>query len=352
MNRIEQLFAYGREHDCSDLHLTFGMEPVVRCNGRLVTLSGYGRLDDAALQEMAEEISAQDDRLFKDKEKGGDVDLCYETADGTRNRVNIYRQQKHTAIAVRLLNSHVPSLEELHMPPVLEGLTRLNQGLVLVTGPTGSGKSTTLAACLDEINRTQRKHIITIEDPVEYRHENKGCIVNQREVGVDTDSFGNALRSALREDPDIILVGEMRDLETIAAAVTAAETGHLVFSTLHTIGAAATIDRIVDVFPPHQQRQIRTQLAMVLKAVISQQLVPRADGNGRVAAQEILLVNDAVANMIREDKCHQISSVLQTNARLGMQSMESHLAALCQQGILSRETALAYGMGNGGPALA
>lgn len=343
MNKTEELISYGRQHGCSDIHLTYGEEPVVRCNGKLVTLSGYGRLDDIQLEQLTGELLMQEQTGQEFGKGTEDIDLCYETQDGTRNRVNIYRQQKHTAIAIRLLNPYVPTLAELNMPPVFQGLTTLQQGMVLVTGPTGSGKSTTLAACIDEINRMQRKHIITIEDPVEYRHKNQGCIINQREVGVDTDSFSQALRSALREDPDIILVGEMRDLETISAAVTAAETGHLVFSTLHTIGAAATIDRIVDVFPPHQQRQIRTQLAMVLKAVVSQQLVPKADGSGRVAAQEILLVNDAVSNMIREDKCHQITSVLQTNARAGMQSMDSHLAALVQQGIITPETAARYG---------
>lgn len=339
MGRVEELIGYGREHHCSDIHLTYGLEPIVRCNGRLVTLKGYGVMDDAVLKECSEELlslRAQPSVALED------IDLCYEAGDGSRNRVNIYRQQKHIAIAIRLLNEHVPSLDELGMPPVFKQLTSLNQGLVLVTGPTGSGKSTTLAACISEINRTMGKHIITIEDPVEYRHHHDKSIVNQREIGVDTENFAGALRSALREDPDIILVGEMRDLETISAAVTAAETGHLVFSTLHTIGSAATIERIVDVFPPHQQQQIRTQLATVLKAVISQQLIPLADGSGRVAAQEILLVNDAVANMIREDKCHQIASVLQTNARLGMQSMDSHLLTLVQQNRITPETAVNY----------
>lgn len=339
MGRVEELIGYGREHHCSDIHLTYGLEPIVRCNGRLVTLKGYGVMDDAILNECREELLTS-----REQSTAGlaDVDLCYEASDGSRNRVNIYRQQKHIAIAIRLLNEHVPSLDELQMPQVFRQLTGLHQGLVLVTGPTGSGKSTTLAACISEINHSMGRHIITIEDPVEYRHFHDKSIVNQREIGADTDSFADALRSALREDPDIILVGEMRDLETISAAVTAAETGHLVFSTLHTIGSAATIERIVDVFPPHQQQQIRTQLATVLKAVISQQLIPLADGSGRVAAQEILLVNDAVANMIREDKCHQIASVLQTNARLGMQSMDSHLLTLVQQNRITPEAAVDY----------
>jgi twitching motility protein PilT len=284
----------------------------------------------------------QQEKTEHKEEKRKDIDLCFQSSDGNRNRINIYRQQGHRAIAIRLLNDHIPTLDELHMPPVFQTLTGLHQGLVLVTGPTGSGKSTTLAACLGEINRSQRKHIITIEDPVEYRHINEKSMVNQREIGVDTDSFADALRSALREDPDVILVGEMRDLETISAAITAAETGHLVFSTLHTIGSAATIERIVGVFPPHQQQQIRTQLATVLKAVISQQLVPKADGEGRLAAQEIMLVTDAVANMIREDKCHQIATVLQTGAKMGMQSMDAHLLSLLQQREITPETAVDY----------
>lgn len=352
MSRIEELIGYGREHACSDIHLTYGLEPIVRCHGKLIPLRGYGVMDDAALEEIKAEIMTAHERKAEEGATGTgnpegefqDVDLCYETKDHTRNRINIYRQQRHTAIAIRLLNATLPTLEELGMPPVLKELTKLKQGLILVTGPTGSGKSTTLAACIDEINRTQHRHILTIEDPVEYRHMSQGCIVNQREVGEDTAGFAEALRSALREDPDIILVGEMRDLETISAAVTAAETGHLVFSTLHTIGAASTIDRIVDVFPPHQQHQIRTQLGMVLRAVVSQQLVPRTDGNGRLAAQEILLVNDAASNMIREDKCHQMASLMQMNAKLGMQSMDMHLLALAQQKLIRPETAVEYGI--------
>lgn len=342
MTMTEELIGYGREHNCSDIHLTYGLEPIVRCNGKLVTLSGYGVMDDGRLKQVAGEILSQSGTGETLDGSLRDVDICYETGDGTRNRVNIFRQQKHIAVAIRLLNSHIPSLDELNLPPVIKSLTGLQQGLVLVTGPTGSGKSTTLAACINEINQTMRKHVITIEDPVEYRHNSKNCIVNQREIGVDTSDFAGALRSALREDPDIILVGEMRDLETISAAVTAAETGHLVFSTLHTIGAAATIERIVGVFPPHQQPQVRTQLATVLKAVISQQLIPCADGSGRIAAQEIMLVNDAVANMIREDKCHQIVTVMQTNAKVGMQSMDGQLLTLTQQNVISTDTAVEY----------
>lgn len=341
MKKIDMLIAQGRRGGCSDIHLTFGLPPMARQNGTLAPMPDLAPLDDESLNDYVNEI-LEDARMGGGEEAFADQDLCYTDREGSRNRINIYRQQNHTAVAVRLLNDHIPTLAELGMPAVFQDLSMMKRGLVLVTGPTGSGKSTTLAACIDHINGKRREHIITVEDPVEYLHQNKGCMVNQREVGIDTGGFAQALRSALREDPDIILVGEMRDLETISAAVTAAETGHLVFSTLHTTGAAATIDRIIDVFPPHQQQQIRTQLASVLKAVVSQQLVPKLDSTGRVAAQEILLVTDAVANMIRENKCHQITSVLQTSGRLGMQSMDSCLMALAENKVIARETAVDY----------
>ena len=343
MSKADELIQYGRQYDCSDIHLTFGLAPIMRTKGALVPADNFPVMDDAALLQYARELSASM-HTEPNLQSMEDVDLCYQDSQGSRNRVNIYHQQGHLAIAIRLLSDHIPTLEELGMPPVFGELAMMKRGMILVTGPTGSGKSTTLAACIDYINTKRREHIITIEDPVEYKHQNKNCMVNQREVGVDTTDFADSLRSALREDPDIILVGEMRDMETISAAVTAAETGHLVFSTLHTTGAAATIDRIIDVFPPHQQQQIRVQLASVLKAVVSQQLVPRADQTGRIAAQEILLVTDAVANMIRENKCHQITSVLQTSGKLGMQSMDSHLISLVEQRIITRETAVDYGI--------
>ncbi|MDD6307477.1 MAG: PilT/PilU family type 4a pilus ATPase [Clostridiales bacterium] len=305
MGRMDELIGYGREHNCSDIHLTYGMEPLVRCNGKLVSLSGYGAMDDTVLEEIALEILQKENVKIQGDGKMTDIDVCYETPDGTRNRVNIYHQQKHTAIAIRLLNAHIPTLEELQMPSVMKELTELSQGLVLVTGQAGSGKSTTLAACINEINCTRRCHIITIEDPVEYLHSNKNSMINQREVGADTPSFSEALKSSLREDPDVILVGEMKDTQTILAAVTAAETGHLVFSALHIADAEAAIERMVEIFPPYQQQQIRNQLATVLKAVVSQRLVASADGDGRIFAQEILLVNDDVAEMIREGKYHR-----------------------------------------------
>lgn len=348
MQKIDEMIQKARMVGCSDIHLTFGMPPMVRRHGSIQAMQEFGVLDDAGLEEMARELLSTQPILQKDADNPlKDLDFCYEDAAGSRNRVNLYHQQKHRAAAIRLLNASVPSLEALGHPPVFQNLAMLKRGMVLVTGPTGSGKSTTLAGCIDYINSHRKEHIITIEDPVEYLHPNKGCIVHQREVDVDTESFAQSLKSALREDPDIILVGEMRDLETISAAVTAAETGHLVYSTLHTTGAAATIDRIIDVFPPHQQQQIRIQLASVLKAVISQQLVPRADGQGRVAALEVLLVTDAVGNMIRENKCHQIASVMQTGGKLGMQSMDSHLLALAEQKIITPEAAVDYGIDKG-----
>lgn len=347
MGRLDSLIQEGRNARCSDIHLTYGLPPMLRRHGKLMASQGEP-LNDEMLESYSMEIKQACD-VTKTEERGSsrDLDLCYETEDGTRNRINIYHQQKHTAIAIRLLSGRIPTLDQLGYPKIFKDLAMLKRGLVLVTGPTGSGKSTTLASCIDYINTNRNEHVITIEDPVEYLHQNKGCMINQREVGIDTDNFADSLRSALREDPDVILVGEMRDLETISAAVTAAETGHLVFSTLHTTGAAATIDRIIDVFPTHQQQQIRIQLASVLKAVVSQQLLPKADGSGRVAALEVLLVTDAVGNMIRENKCHQITSVLQTGLKLGMQSMDSHLLALAEQNIITNETAVDYGMDKG-----
>lgn len=270
---------------------------------------------------------------------GQDADFCYTLPDGCRQRVNVYLQQGKPCCAIRILNNNIPSMDELMLPDTLMQLALLPRGLVLVTGPTGSGKSTTLAAMVGYINENSSRHILTIEDPVEYRHESRRSLIYQREVGEDTSSFAEALRSALREDPDVILVGEMRDHETISAALTAAETGHLVLSTLHTIGAANTIDRIVDVFPPEGQRQIRTQLSMVLQGVITQQLLPNANGSGRGAALEILIGTDAVRNLIRDNKSHQLTSVMQTGAKDGMQTLAKDLGRLIALGKITEETA-------------
>ncbi len=297
MPTVNELIDFGRANDCSDIHLTVDLNPVFRKNG--VLSQGPFQMEGREIEHLI--IGLLEERDREKLEQGHDADFCYVTPAGLRQRVNVFRQQGHLAAAIRLLNDKIPSFEDLKLPPVMRKLSSEPRGLILITGPTGSGKSTTLAAMLDYINTNFQKHILTIEDPVEYRHIHKKCMVHQREVEVDVESFADALRSALREDPDVILVGEMRDFETISAAVTAAETGHLVLSTLHTIGAANTIDRIIDVFPSHSQQQIRTQLAATLKAVITQQLVPLATGEGRMAAHEIMVGTDAVLNMIREN---------------------------------------------------
>jgi twitching motility protein PilT len=271
---------------------------------------------------------------------GKDLDFSFEEADGQRFRVNVYRQQNELAAAIRILRNDIPSLADLRLPPVIRQLAEQPRGIVLVTGPTGSGKSTTLAAMIDYINETRKAHIITVEDPIEYIHKSKNCLVHQREVHRDVASFADALRSAMREDPDVILVGEMRDYETISAAVTAAETGHLVFSTLHTTGAAQTLDRIVDVYPSHSQGMIRSQLSGVLRGVITQTLVPLADRSGRTVATEILIGTDAVLNIIREGKYHQLGSTMQSNAAVGMHTLAGDLADLVRKGLITKETAL------------
>lgn len=334
MPDINELIDFGRANDCSDIHLTADLNPVFRKNG--VLAQGPYTMSQHEIRDMI--ITLMDERERDKIKHGKDADFCYVTPTGLRQKVNIYRQQGHLAAAVRLLNDKIPTFEELKLPPVLKKLSSEPRGLILVTGPTGSGKSTTLAAMLDFINTNFQKHILTIEDPVEYRHIHKKCMVHQREVEEDVESFESALRSALREDPDVILVGEMRDYETISAAVTAAETGHLVLSTLHTIGAANTIDRIIDVFPSHSQQQIRTQLATTLKGVITQQLVPLATGEGRMAAHEIMIGTDAVLNMIRENKTHQLASVMQTGAQEGMHTLNSNLAKLARDGLISFDT--------------
>lgn len=335
---ILDLVNYGRENDCSDIHLTEKLPPVFRKNGQLIK---------SPFETTPEEIEKLIFSLLDEKEKnrllaGEDLDFCYVTPEGLRQRVNVYKQQGAYAVALRLLNDRIPSFEDLKLPPIIKKLANEPRGLILVTGPTGSGKSTTLAAMIDYINVNKSKHILTIEDPVEYLHTHKNCVVHQREVGTDVDSFSGALRSSLREDPDVILVGEMRDFETISAAVTAAETGHLVLSTLHTIGAANTIDRIIDVFPPHSQQQIRTQLASVLKGVITQQLLPLATGEGRMAALEVLIGTDAVLNLVRENKTHQLASVMQTGGRDGMNTLNAHLAQLVRDQKVAHDVAFEW----------
>lgn len=325
MNTINDFINYAVENNASDLHITTGRPPIVRKNGSLQEISGIEIMTPELIKKLIEPIVPKN-RIAVLEEKG-DIDFAYATAN-CRLRVNIFKQRGSYAVALRLLARDIPTLDGLGHPPVLKDMAMLPRGLVLVTGTTGSGKSTTLAALVDYINDNKQDHIITIEDPIEYLHRHKKSIINQREVNEDTTSFADALRAALREDPDIILVGEMRDLDTIRAAITAAETGHLVFSTLHTMGAANTIDRIVDVFPHEQQQQVRIQLADALQGVISQQLLPMSTGKDRIAALEIMMRTDAIGNLIREGKSHQIDSFIQTGKDLGMQSMDSDLARL------------------------
>ena len=334
---IHELTALARQMKASDIHLSEGLPLMLRVDGQLV---------NAPVQLSPDEtrglILSLPDESRREALSAGriDADFALVAPDGSRSRVNVFFQQGRAAATLRLLSNEIPTLQQLSMPLVLTKLADEPRGLILVTGPTGSGKSTTLAAMIDHINETRRDHIITIEDPIEYVYQGKQALIHQREVGEDVPSFAAALRSALREDPDVILVGEMRDYETISAAVTAAETGHLVLSTLHTIGAAQTIDRIIDVCPAGAQNQIRGQLAAVLRGVITQQLLPLAGGQGRCAATEILVGTDAVANLIREDKCYQIPSVLQSGAALGMHSLNADLARLVSLGRITRDTAL------------
>jgi len=322
----------------SDLHLTVGLAPTIRANGKLLKI-GEEKLNPNALRSFAEEILGD---KFEEYDKIGEVDTSYSISGIGRFRVNIFKQRNSDAIAIRVIPLKIPTLDELKHPKVIKNIIDKQRGLVLVTGPTGSGKSTTLAAMINEVNNNREAHIITLEDPIEYLHKHNKCIINQREIGKDSKSYQNALKAILREDPDVILVGEMRDLETISIAITAAETGHLVFSTLHTIGAAKTIDRIIDVFPPHQQQQIRIQLAAVLQGVISQQLVPVVNNDGRVAALEIMTTTPGIQNLIREGKTHQIESAIQTGGKYGMRTMDMALADLNKRGYITEETALTY----------
>lgn len=323
----------------SDLHITVGLPPIIRVNGKLTPI-GNEKLTPKDTEGFVREVLSEE-QLNKYKATG-EIDLSYSVSGIGRFRVNVYRQRGSDAMALRIIGLKIPTLHGLNYPEVLTDLTRRTRGLVLVTGPTGSGKSTTLAAMINQINMERNCHIITIEDPIEFLHKHGKSMINQREIGHDSKSYANALRAALREDPDVILIGEMRDLETISIAITAAETGHLVFSTLHTIGAAKTIDRIVDVFPPFQQQQIKVQLSAVLEGIISQQLIEKSDGNGRVAALEILIATPAIRNLIREGKTHQIDSSVQTGSKYGMKSMDMSLIELYRKGLISRESLMVY----------
>lgn len=340
---IEQLIMEARKLQASDIHLTVGADTVIRINGEL---KKFGVRDDIGVNRMIHSIlSAEQEKRFSTD--GIDLDFSFEISDGSVQRVNVYHQNGRAAAAIRLLNTKVPSLAELEMPPVLSELAAKRKGLVLVTGSTGSGKTTTLASMIDEINRKRACHIITIEDPIEYRYETGKAIIHQRELGRDVPDFKSALRSVLREDPDVILIGEMRDYETISLALTAAETGHLVLATLHTAGAAQTIDRIIDECPIDVRDQVRMQLANLLQGVIAQTLVPRMDDRGgRIAAMEILLGTDAVRNMIRTNKIAQMSTVMQTSGRQGMCTLNDSLTKLCREGIIAYDVVMQYTMDN------
>jgi len=321
----------------SDIHVTVGASPVARSKGRFIKLSEY-IIAPTDAESMVREIAG--DNNFARVLENGEADFSASLETGERFRVNAYKQKGNYALAIRTITSEIPTFDKLGLPSVISTFANKHKGLVLVTGPTGSGKSTTLASIIDMINETREAHIITLEDPIEYVHNHKQSIVNQREIGSDSNSFASALRAALRQDPDVILIGEMRDPETISIALTAAETGHLVFSTVHTVGAAKTIDRIVDVFPPEQQQQVKTQLSMVCEGVVSQQLIPSRDGSGRVAAVEVMVANPAIRNLIREGKTYQIGNSIQTGAKQGMQSMDQQLIDLYKQGKISRDSVL------------
>jgi twitching motility protein PilT len=325
------------EVKASDVHLSPGFPPAVRVRGRIVPLDDCSPLTPQETREIVYAIL--NDAQRKRFENEQQLDLAYSIPGVARFRVNVFFQRGAISAAFRHIPTEILSLESLGLPLVLEEFTRKPRGFVLVTGPTGSGKSTTLASMVDMINEAREEHILTIEDPIEFLHSHKNCIVNQREIGADAVDFATALKSALREDPDVILVGEMRDLETISTALTAAETGHLVFATLHTQSTAQTVDRIIDVFPPHQQHQVRMQLSIALQGIVTQQLLPTADGAARVVATEVLIPTPAIRNLIREGKTHQIYSALQTSGSLGMQTMDSHLAQLVRMGKITRSLA-------------
>lgn len=332
---IDEILAAAVAEKASDIHITVALPPMFRVNGVLVPMAGAEKLDPADTHRLVYQMfSERQQVLFAER---GELDFSYGVPSLGRFRVNAFKQRGSISAALRVIPTQVPDAKTLGLPEIILQLTKKHQGLILVTGPTGSGKSTTLACMIDTINRERDCHIITLEDPIEYLHRHNKSIINQREIGLDSHSFASALKASLRQDPDVILVGELRDLETISTALTAAETGHLVLATLHTNNAIGTVDRIVDVFPPHQQAQIRLQLASVLEAVIAQQLLPRADGKGRVAAFEILLATPAVRNLIREAKTYQIMSLIQTGSRIGMKSFDMAYKELLAKGLVSRE---------------
>ncbi len=333
---IEKLFAIANEKKASDLHLLVDMHPILRIDGQLHLLDSEETITDKLMEDITKTIlSPEQQQQFAENK---DLDLSYEIADGTRFRINLHVSRDHVGLVARVVPVTIPTMADVMMPEVVNKFMRMNQGLVLVTGPTGSGKSTSLAAMIDMINTERGLSIVTLEDPIEFLYTQKKSIIKQRQLGTDMKSFASGLKHVLRQDPDVILVGEMRDLETIAATITLAETGHLVLATLHTLNAAQTIDRIIDVFPPYQQPQVKLQLSMSLRGVISQRLVPRTDG-GLIAAREILVNTPAVANLIRENKVAQIKTVIQTSADEGMVTMDQDLKRLVKEGAITQETA-------------
>jgi twitching motility protein PilT len=334
---VAELLDVVLDRGASDLHLTVGAPPTIRLHGDLERLTEYPVMTPRALQGMIYAILPQ--KMRERLEQELELDMSYALPGRARFRVNVYFQRDSLGAAFRLIPYEIKTIEDLGLPSVVGDLARFPRGFVVVTGPTGSGKSTTLAGMVDIVNRERAAHIMTVEDPIEFLHKHNSCIVNQREVGADTHSFSQALKHVLRQDPDVILVGEMRDLETISTAITAAETGHLVFATLHTQDAPQTIDRIIDVFPPHQQQQVRVQLATTLQGVVTQQLLQTTDGHGRAVAVEVLICTPAVRNLIREGKVHQIYSIMQAGGRFGMQTMDQSLANLVKAGLITQQLA-------------
>jgi len=334
---LNELLSIATQNKASDLHITVGLPPILRVNGGLISLEQNILRPEDTKKLIYESLNNE---LIKILEEKGEVDTSFSSPGIGRYRINAYKQRGSYGMALRVISLDVPTIDELGLPSIVKDFARLPRGLILVTGPTGSGKSTTLAAMIDQINKERKCHILTLEDPIEYLHKHKKSIVNQREIGTDSLSFANSLRAALRQDPDVILVGEMRDFETISIALTAAETGHLVLSTLHTVGSAKTIDRIIDVFPPHQQQQVRVQFASVIQAIISQQLLPTVDDLDRVAAFEIMVATPAIRNQIREEKIHQIDTAIQTGSKFQMQTMDNSLIDLYKKGLITKETML------------
>lgn len=339
MSLLEEILDTAINAKASDIHLTTELPPVVRVNGRLLHM-GNENLTPEKTESLTREILGE--RQYKLFEEENEYDTSYTHKNKYHFRVNAFRQRNHCGVVMRLIPLQIPTLETLKLPEVIRSLCMKRRGLILVTGPTGSGKTTTLAAMIEYMTRVRNEHIITIEDPIEYMFPHGVGVVNQRQLGTDTVSFANAIHGALREDPDVIMIGEMRDLETVSAAITAAETGHLVLSTLHTIGAAKTIDRVVDVFPSGQQKQVQTQLASVLQAVISQQLLPNRTGTGRELAMEIMLSNHAIANLIQDNKTSQIKNLMQLSSKEGMVTMDQSLLDLFKRGLISRESLFKY----------